>query len=92
MDDRRSKEQRPHRLRSIDLPDLRSLGGPHLGIRDAKFQPEAEELPPVKELLDRAEVTEDDARRVAVQWYESSPDRDYDGILNAVEIEEPESG
>lgn len=51
-------------------------------------RPEDLQLPPITELLSDATVNEGDRQRVAREWRNDPPDKDFDGILDAEIVDE----
>lgn len=49
------------------------------------FQPPHEDLPPLADLMDLADTTEEDVRAAADKWIENPPDEEFRNLLNAEE-------
>lgn len=51
------------------------------------FQPPHEDLPPLADLMEIADVTEEDAQAAADKWRENPPDPNFQNILDAEDQE-----
>lgn len=52
------------------------------------FTPDAEELPPITDLEELSQVTEDDIEAAAQKWRDNPPSEEYTNILDAEEVED----